>query len=302
MELRYAVPALGGVAARRRRAAARDLEVRLTLSLRAGESFLRVAATVHNQRDDHRLRLAIRTDLKNAVAWSDAAFGAVRREPLTLDAAELRMEHAPRTAPLHRYVSLFDARAGATLYSDGLAEYEATDDGAVLVTLLRAVGELSRNDLPERPGHAGWPTSTPEAQCHGTFEANFALMLHGARDAAVIDRIERTADDVLLPLAGSTLRSALEVPAPTAGVSLHGTGLAFSACKIAEAGNGLVLRCVNLLDVDQRGRWDCGFRVAEARLARLDETSGEPLNVEGCVIAFGARAHETVTIVAKAGG
>jgi alpha-mannosidase len=68
------------------------------------------------------------------------------------------------TAPLQRYVSLFDERKGATVYSDGLAEYEAREDGSVAITLVRAVGELSRNDLPERPGHAGWPAPVPGAQ------------------------------------------------------------------------------------------------------------------------------------------
>ena len=32
----------------------------------------------------------------------------------------------PPTAPLHRYVSLFDDARGVTVFSDGLAEYEAT--------------------------------------------------------------------------------------------------------------------------------------------------------------------------------
>ena len=41
----------------------------------------------------------------------------------------------------------FNESAGITVFSDGLAEYEARDDGAMLVTLVRGVGELSRNDL-----------------------------------------------------------------------------------------------------------------------------------------------------------
>ena len=67
-----------------------------------------------------------------------------------------------------------------TVYSDGLAEYEVTHEGTVAVTLVRAVGDLSRNDLPERPGHAGWPVSTPEAQMLGPFGGEFALFPHAA--------------------------------------------------------------------------------------------------------------------------
>lgn len=297
MEIRYDVPPVRARAKpRRRRAAARDLAVRLTVRLDAGESFLRVHAVVDNQRDDHRLRVAIRTGVSEPAVHADAAFAVVERGSLALDPSELAMEAAPPTAPLHRYVSLSNDQLGATLYSDGLAEYEATKDGRVIVTLLRAVGELSRNDLPERPGHAGWPTPTPAAQCHGTFEAELALMLHGRREPATIALIERTADDVLLPIRGFTLRSALAVPAPFEGLSLEGDGLAFSACKDAEAGAGLVLRCVNLLDRQQRGTWRLGFNAGKAFRARMDETVESELPA-GSDIAFTAGPHEIVTIL-----
>ena len=71
------------------------------------------------------------------------------------------------------------------LISDGLGEYEVLDDGAIAVTLVRGVGALSRNDLPERPGHAGWPVPTPAAQCLGRYRAEFALLPHGTNDDAI---------------------------------------------------------------------------------------------------------------------
>ena len=114
-----------------------------------------------------------------------------------------------------------------------------------VVTLVRGVGELSRNDLVERPGHAGWPTPTPGAQCLGEFGGEFAVMLHGPRLAPTIDAIERAADDVLNPLVGTTLRSAISVQPRVDGVELVGAGLAFSTIKESEDGEWLVLRCVN---------------------------------------------------------
>src|SRR5262249_33989078 len=147
---------------------------------------------------------------------------------------EERMEYPLRTAPLHRYVSIFNALRGATIYSDGLAEYEADESGGVSVTLVRAVDQLSRIDLPERPGNAGWPTHTPEAQCIGPFAAELAVMLHDGRTPKTIDAIERAADDILLPLSGGTLRSALSIPSPARGVELRGEGLACSTIKESE--------------------------------------------------------------------
>jgi alpha-mannosidase len=195
-------------------------------------------------------------------------------------------------------VSLFNRTVGATLFSDGLTEYESAD-GAIAVTLLRSVGELSRNDLPERPGNAGWPASTPDAQCIGEFEAAFALMLHGPRSAATIDEIEQAADDVLLPLVGETLRSALRVPEAREGITLQGAGLACSTIKESEDGESIVLRCVNLTDNEVRGAWKLPRALREAELARLDESPTGPVSVLDDTVRFIAAPRAVVTILAR---
>ena len=274
-----------------------DLNVHLTLD--ADAPFLRVTVSGENRRENHRLRILFRTDVGHGAVWADAAFGPVLREPIMVDAADEIMERASRAAPLHRYVSLFNATIGCTLFSDGLAEYEANEDGSIAVTLVRAVGELSRNNLPERPGHAGWPSPTPEAQCVGRFEAAFAVMLHGARVGTTIDAIERCADDVLNPIAGATLRSALRVPPPVSGVELGGTGLAFSAMKESEDGEWLVLRCVNLRDDAVTGRWVLPFDARDVREARLDETVVAKLEASGREIGFRAPARGIVTLLVR---
>ena len=70
-----------------------------------------------------------------------------------------------------------DDDGGATVIGKGLMEYEIVGEPpAIALTLLRAVGDLSRNDLATRPsGHAGPPVATPAAQCIGrhVFEMAF---------------------------------------------------------------------------------------------------------------------------------
>jgi alpha-mannosidase len=276
-----------------------DVDLSVQVILDAGACFLRVSVTGQNHRTDHRLRIVLRSDVESPAVWADAAFGPVRREPLVIAADEAAVEHAPPTAPLHRFVSLFNSVAGVTVFSDGLAEYEATDAGDVFVTLVRAVGELSKNDLPERPGHAGWPSPTPLAQCLGPFEASFALMLHGPRVPNTVDEIESTADDVLLPLVGTTLRSALDPRAEVVGPELLGAGLAFSAMKESEDGEWLVLRCVSRRDIESGGTWRLPFDVREAQLARLDETPVTPIEPEGKEVAFTAAARAITTILVR---
>ena len=280
-----------------RRGGSADIDVHLILD--AGAPFLRVVVSGENRRENHRLRLVFRTDVPAGAVWADAAFGAIRREPIAIDGNEAAMEHAPRTGPLQRYVSVFNERIGYTVFSDGLAEYEASEDGSIAITLLRAVGELSRNDLPERPGHAGWPAPTPEAQCLGRFEGAFAVALHGPRLASTIDAIERCADDVLNPISGVTLRSALRVPTAISGAELVGTGLAFSAMKESEDGHSLVLRCVNLRDEAVDGRWRLAFDAREVCVARLDETVVAKLPVTGSEIEFHAPPRGIVTLLVR---
>ena len=200
-------------------------------------------------------------------------------------------------APLHRFVSLFDrARGyGVTVLSDGLAEYEAAPQGDVGVTLLRAVGELSRASLPERPGHAGWPASTPLAQALGPFEARFAVFPHGLDTDETRAAIERVADEVLLPLQGTTI-----VPATVsqAGPMLEGSGLRGMACKRSEDGDSLVVRCVNLTARPAGGSWHVEG-LACAWLARLDETPLGALAVHDNRVGFQVPPHAVSTILLR---
>jgi len=283
----------------RRTPKAASVECRLSIALDADAPFVRIGVHGRNDARDHRLRLRVATGLASATSIADAAFLPVQRDPVSISDADARMEHVVPTAPLHRYVSRYGSGAGATLFSDGLAEYESLADGSIAVTLLRAVGALSRHDLPERPGHAGWPAHTPLAQSLGAYSARFALALHGADSDAQRARVESMADDVLLPLVGETLRSNLEDPRVSGGLALDGEGLAFSGAMPAREAGWIVLRCVNHRSVEVHGEWRLSRELSEAHRARLDETPLAALEVSRGVIRFVAAPREIVTIVAK---
>ena len=69
------------------------------------------------------------------------------------------------------------ATKGLAVGVDGLREYSVLHDGGTIaITLLRAVGFLSRGDLPERHGHAGPELATPSAQCIGTRSYRYAVI------------------------------------------------------------------------------------------------------------------------------
>jgi hypothetical protein len=268
-----------------------------TVEIDAGAPFVRIRLASASRLTDVRLRARVRTDVAPAGVLADAAFGPVARHPLSVPDEDRAMEHPPSTAPLHRYVTLHDRERGCTVYSDGLAEYEVAD-GSVLVTLARAVGELSRGDLRERPGHAAWPVETPGAQSLTPWRAMLALFPHGPLRAGLLPTIEGVADEVLLPLIGHTWRTALAPPELLEGAQLVGRGLAYGTIKESEDGEWTVLRCVNLLNESVMGAWRVP-NVRESCLARLDETPLGARVVQSGVIAFEAPPRGVVTFLAR---
>ncbi|HEY2026590.1 MAG TPA: glycoside hydrolase family 38 C-terminal domain-containing protein [Gemmatimonadaceae bacterium] len=272
------------------------------LQLDANLPALRLHVRGDNRASDHRLRLHVTTGLAGAATLADAAFHPVLRVPLAVPLDDQNAERVVTTAPLHRWVARFAGDRGATLFSDGLAEYESLEDGRVAVTLLRATDALSRPDLPERPGHAGWPAETPDAQSIGPYDAHFALALHGGDTPAMRDEIERLADDLLLPITGETLRSNLAPPHRGVGLELIGDGLAFSTAAPAQRSGWTVLRCVNRRAERVQGAWRIGRPISDAVRARLDETTGDALRVADGVVAFEALAHEIVTVLVRLDG
>jgi mannosylglycerate hydrolase len=294
------VPAREVVLATGERVTRRATPVRVVVLVRlhAGSPLVTLEVRGTHVAPDARVRLRLATGIRSPDIWADAPFGAVARPPLPAHLAGTMggaREVAVPSAPLHRYVSLYAPDRGVSVLADGLAEYEAGHDGTVAVTLVRAVGELSRHDLPERPGHAGWPVATPLAQSLGSFEANLALMVHGPRTDTTRLAVHLAAESWLLPLTGDTWGSAVEPPARVPGVRLEGDGLAYSSCKPAEDGQGIVVRCVNLLDRAVEGRWTlAGLR--RAWMARLDETPLGALAVRDGSVTFHAPSRATVTI------
>jgi mannosylglycerate hydrolase len=268
------------------------------LRVEAGSPLVQVVVEGVNQTGQHRIRLLVPVRGGDR-ATADMAFGAVTRSRETA-AAPSPMETPTTTAPMHRYVSA----GGWTVLARGLHEYELLPDGTLAVTLLRAVGDLSRGDLPARPGHAGWPTATPGAQALGPFRAEAALAPVAVDDRAGVrawEVVDEAADAFHAPLSGRIYRTAIDLPPVVAGPALSGSGLSFRALKPREDGDGIVLRCVNLTRHERRGAWTFPDPVLRAYRGRLDETlqAELPLSENRRVIRFRAGPREIVTVIVE---
>jgi len=238
-------------ASRRRR---ESIVVDTELSLDAGAPHVRCVVRGWNRCRDQKLRIRWHTDVLNGVVRADAAFGPVERIAIPESNASLVAESPPSTMPLHRWVSLANDRCGVALISDGLAEV-SVDAGDIAVTLVRAIGELSRGDLPERPGHAGWPCQTPASQSLGRFRASFALMPHGVWNSDALDRVEQASDDVLVPLTGESWRDYAGASRSWSGPTLSGATLRATAVTVTQDGTALLLRVSNVSDDHSCGEW-----------------------------------------------
>ncbi len=281
VERRLSVPAR--LAADRTSRSHERTELRLRTELRidpaAGHVEARVA--LDNTAQDHRLRLLfpVGGDVRHCEAAS--TFDVVRRPS----------ELPDDTGWVQRAVPTFVSQGfvhanGLSVVAPGLAEAELitnAEGSAIALTLLRAVGHLSRHDLRSRPGPAGPGTDTPGAQCPGRVEARLVL-LPGLDPAA--------ARDAELPLLAVPCGEAPLVAADRPLLALAPRALLLSSVKPAQDGPGLVVRVLNPTASPLEASLRLGFAFTSAAAVRLDESAAaDPLTRDADTLRFAVPAH-----------
>jgi alpha-mannosidase len=275
------------------------VQVRMILTLYAGSPVLRFSLEIDNQAQDHRLRARMKTSLPGGRAVAGSQFGAAARPPIGAQASRYPRETPVATAPAHRFVARAAKSRGLALLTPGFFEYELEPGGDLLLTVLRAVGQLSRGDLPTRPGHAGWPVPTPAAQCQGRDRLQLAIVPVTQREVESGTRLPHLWEDVFLPIRPVWLRQASPLTIPAVDIRLEGEGLVFSGVKPALEGRAMVLRCYNATAQPTGGIWQLSTPVSAARRARADEhvLHEVRLGEDRRSVPFHAAPHEIVTIV-----
>jgi alpha-mannosidase len=235
----------------------------LQLRIRRGSGAVECRLRITNTARDHRLRVLCATGASRVEHHrSDTAFDVITRPSaangeLTLEGRELA-ELPVATAPMQSFVDAGDEARGAVVVADGLPEFEvvhAEHAASIAVTLLRCVGDLSRDDLSTRRGHAGPGLSTPGAQCPGTHEFALTFVPRGtppgpaslyalARAALLPPRVHQAAaGDGSAPARHSFW--AVEAAAENAPV--------LSACKLADDRRSAIMRFFNPSDAAATG-------------------------------------------------
>jgi len=201
---RYRVPRGLEPSRDRRSAGAVALDAVLRLRLRAGLDALEIEVDVDNTAQDHRLRLLAAAPFPARRLRVESAFEVAERpiEPGPDDFGSRHPAERPVGAgPQRRFASLDDGAWALTASNRGGGEVEALragdSRGELALTLLRAVGWLSRSDLSLRPGDAGPALPTPGGQVPGPHHLEFALRFHPADEPGWIAEALRFASPAL---------------------------------------------------------------------------------------------------------
>ncbi|MFN8543772.1 MAG: glycosyl hydrolase-related protein [Candidatus Binatia bacterium] len=281
-----AVPRALDAARVRRSAEAVRLVLRTEVRVAPGVPRVDVTVRVDNTACDHRLRLRFPTGRPVTAFRAASTFDVAERSTAPRDDARW-LHRAPSTCAHQGWVGANDL----TVVAPGLPEAEVTPDGVIVITLVRAVGWLARYDLRTRPVPAGPAMETAGAQMLGACEARFAL-LAGIDPAA--------ARDAELGLHGVVGGAAPLLEPGRALLALEPPELVLSALKLAETGEGIVVRVLNPTDLERTAVLRVGFPVREAASVRLDEEpSPEPVTLDHDTIRLPVPAHALRTILLR---
>ncbi len=268
VEMAYSLPA-GLSEDRAARSEARvNCPIVSEIRLRPGARRIDVRTEVENRAGNHRLRVQFPTFIETERSCAEGAFGMVER-PVEIPLGEGWVERPVGTHPQGSFVVASDGTKGLMVINRGLPEYEFLPNErgvTVALTLLRCVDRLSR----------GAEVFTPLAQCQGRRAFEYALLPHGGdwREAALYHEAHAFNAPLRALVTGVHEGS---LPAERSFASVEPTSLVISAVKLAEAGNGLILRLYNPTARAVKGKVRLWRPFVQAHLVRLDEEEIEPL-------------------------
>jgi alpha-mannosidase len=248
----------------------RPLTITTVVRLVQGSRRVEFRTTIDNATRDHRLRVVFPVGAAAGPVRAEGQFALLERP---LEPPPPRTEWVEPPDPEGHTLGAV-ALGPIALMTKGLPEYEArTTDGQaeLCLTLLRCVGIIAKpGGLPTRPQGAGPQLSTPEGQCLGRHECEYALLTDA--DALTDVGLLRESQDYRCGFL--TVPSPIEFDAP---LGLDGDVM-FSCLKGAEDGDGLILRCFNPSTSPATARISGDVTVSATR---LDETGEQPVPVGG---------------------
>jgi len=282
-----------------------DLFIETFFTLRAGARRLDCVTRFENRAKNHRLRVFFPTDLaeaKNSAA--EAPFDVVER---IIDRGP---DHSYSQAPNPQYpclsfVDVSDGKCGFAVLTEGLHEYEVTDDDhrAIAITLLRAF-EVTLCTVSFR-----WERRPDQelSQQLGAHEMRYSLYPHkGDWDRG---QVKTEAEHFLLPLEPAQscplhpdeAKKKQILPPSTGFLELEPVDIVLSAIKKAERSRDIIVRVFNPTGRKLKGSLSFQLPIKKARIVNMNEEAmkGGQLKVEGKKVPFDITGKKVLTIRVK---
>jgi 2-O-(6-phospho-alpha-D-mannosyl)-D-glycerate hydrolase len=266
-----------------------EVEVPITtrVELRAGEPYVRLAFSLENHSDDHRLRFHVPLARATDTSAAEGQFAVVER------AGKPDAGHGEVPLPTYPARTFVDA-GGAAILADHIIEYELVERRELAVTVLRATGLISRDDNAYREDPAGPQLAIPNGQCRRAWRFSLAVMPHRGEwhEAGVLEAAERYRAG-LVTSPGTSSDPMTPLPASRSGLALSGRGVALSALR--RVGTELELRVVAEHPAADEAIVEGSFRSAY-EVDLLGHPTGNPIRVTGGTLRLPIRPWEIRTL------
>ncbi len=291
----YRVPARLEAGRRQRSGETVELPITVRVSLDAESSQLDLEVELENRAEDHRLRVHFPLPFVVSASTADGAYHVTRRSVRAAQREAQAHEWELPTYPMRTFVEVADAQCAFALITEGLHEYEVLDQrpARLALTLVRAVGWLSRDDLAYRAGHAGPGLPTPGAQVPGRHHFRYSLRFE--RKGGEKAGLWRQAEATTVPLELAALWPGGGEPAPgPARIELEPASLQMTAC--VPTPDGFVLRLLNASERDAQAHVVLNPPPAEVLRTTLAGSAPERLLPDVGAYRLRLRAWEIATI------
>ncbi|MBI5117217.1 hypothetical protein HZA56_12145 [Candidatus Poribacteria bacterium] len=255
--------------------------------------------TFDNRCEDHRMRVHFNAPFAAPSVLTETAFGLVRRSA-KVEVAGDWFEKPIGTGPQKTFSCVENGSLGMALLNRGIPEIEAiagNNATALALTLVRAVGWLSREDLKARPAGAGPALETPGAQSKGPHSFEYAFVSFQGNYSST-GLVEQAHSFAFPPIGIITNRHKGKINDGASLVSTDNPNVIVSAIEKSRFEGVLLLRLYNTTDGTQQARlalWSKNAKVYEVNL--LEKLlSKEPLRQKAGRLELAFRPAEIKTL------
>jgi len=247
------------------------------ITLAKGSKRIDIETVINNKAMDHRLQAIFPSGVNTDFSFADSKFDVIKRKIKIPEYHKNYVEKPVGTYPHDTFVDLNNGEVGFAIISKGLPEFAVKDtkDRSIALTLLRCVGNLSHDDLLTRQGHAGYPITTPDAQCLGKHKFKYAIIPHrGDWETA---SIYKEALNHNVPMKAIQIQNCAvpvednKLPRKLSFINIESDTLVVTAIKKAENMDCLIIRFYNISNKKVNAKVSTYVPIRRACITNLNE-------------------------------